>query len=172
MNNTFDIPIIPENEEERLLKLYAYEQFDKAGEGTFRYVASMATHIFQVPIALVSFVGKEHVWFKANIGMEGTDRVNRGTSLCSLAILDKYGVVFKDAIHEPCLLANPLVAGEFGLRFYAAAPLVTPDGYNIGAVCIVDKAPRKFSSSDQQLLQNLAEIVMEDLEAALQQKAI
>ncbi|MDB5263031.1 MAG: serine/threonine protein kinase, partial [Adhaeribacter sp.] len=73
-------------------------------------------------------------------------------------------IVYKNASTEPCLLANPLIAGEFGLRFYAGAPIKTSDGHSIGAVCVVDKEPRDFSEADQRVLEHLAAIVMDELE--------
>lgn len=165
MENTFGIPIIPENEEERLTKLYSYHALKKYdGDGVFKHVATMAANVFKVPIALVSLVDREQVIFKGNIGMQGTDVVDRGASLCSLAVLNDEVTVFENAKDEPCLLANPLVAGEFGLKFYAGAPLKTPEGYLIGTVCIVNKKARSFSEDDQKLLAGLAAVVMEELE--------
>ncbi|WP_017731559.1 GAF domain-containing protein [Nafulsella turpanensis] len=165
MENSFGRPIIPENETERLTRLYSYGLTDTYEElGSFKHIASMAAHIFRTPIALVSFVDEKQVIFKANVGMEGTRQVSRGISLCSLSILQEEVTVFENAREEACLLANPLVTGDFGLQFYAAAPLQTPDGYRIGSVCIVDKKPRKFSDAEQELLQGLASAVMEELE--------
>ncbi|WP_051359768.1 GAF domain-containing protein [Adhaeribacter aquaticus] len=178
MNNTFGIPIIPDNDATRVQKLHEYQILDTpVGEGPFQHVASLATHLFKVPIALVSLVDKQRVWFKANVGLEGVNEVDRGTSLCSLAVLSHEPTVFENAVEEPCLLANPLVAGEFGLRFYAAAPLTNPEGLNLGAVCIVDKIPRKFSIADQKILEHLAAVVMKELELwkltiPAQQKAV
>jgi GAF domain-containing protein len=164
MTNTFGVPIIPDNEESRLNKLQEYKMRNTALEGPFTHVASIAAHLFKAPIALVSLVDKERVWFEAQVGMDGVTEVPRGESLCSLAILDDNVTVFNNALEEPCLLTNPLVAGEFGLRFYAGAPLKTPDGYNIGAICIVDTQPREFSDADQRVLEHLAAIVMDALE--------
>lgn len=163
MDNTFGVPIIPDNEENRLEKLYEYNILDTKSEGPFNNVASIAAHMFKTPMAFVSFVDKDRVWFKANVGLPGVTDTPRGVSLCSLAVLNNDVTVFNNAPDEPCLLANPLVAGEFGLRFYAAAPLKTPDGYNIGAVCIVDKEPREFTDSDRRVLEHLASIVMDEL---------
>ena len=164
MTNTFGIPIVPENETDRVEKLKEYKILDTHSEGSFKHVASLVAHIFQVPIALVSFVDTERVWFKANVGMEGVTEVDRGISLCSLAVLNEDVTVFNNALEEPCLLANPLVAGEFGLRFYAAAPLKTREGFNLGSLCIVDKEPRKLNKDGKDMLAHLAGIVMQELE--------
>ncbi|AKQ47006.1 serine/threonine protein kinase [Rufibacter radiotolerans] len=167
MDNTFGLPIIPQNEEQRLAKLRSLDILDThQEEGTFKYIASMAARMFNVPIALVNLVESDSVVTKAGVGIEDGTVTPRGVSLCSLAILRKDPTVFKNALEEPCLLSNPMVTGELGLRFYAAAPLTTSDGYNIGALCIVDKEPRDFSATDQKILENLASIIISDIEKA------
>lgn len=167
MSNTFGVPIIPDNENERLAKLHSLHVLDTYEEnGTFKHIAAIASRMFNVPIALVNFVDKDYVVTKASVGVDGSNEVSRGVSLCSLAVLRTDVTVFENAREEPCLLANPMVIGDFGLQFYAAAPLTTSDGYNIGAVCIVDKVPREFSESDQKMLQSLASIVMGEIEKA------
>ncbi|WP_205500181.1 GAF domain-containing protein [Rufibacter psychrotolerans] len=168
MENTFGIPIIPDNEEQRLAKLRSLTILNSyQEEGSFKHIAAMATRMFNVPIALVNLVDRDYVWTKGGMGLEATPPVPREVSLCSLAILKDETTVFENARQEPCLLANPMVTGDFGLQFYAAAPLTTSDGYNIGALCIVDKEPRSFSETDQKILQNLASIVVENLEKGL-----
>ncbi|MBC3539342.1 GAF domain-containing protein [Rufibacter sediminis] len=164
MKNTFGVEIIPENDAERIQKLHNYHILDTETEGPFKHIAELAAHVFKVPIALVSFVDAERVWFKGNVGMEGVSEVDRGVSLCSLAILRPEATVFEDTLLEPCLLTNPLVAGEFGLRFYAAVPITTYDGFHLGSVCIVDKAPRTFSADDQLTLEYMAKLVMDELD--------
>ena len=165
MENTFGRPIIPDNEHERVKKLRSLHILDTHLEdGPFKHIAAMASRMFNVPIALVNLVETDNVWIMGNVGMEGTEKVKRGTSLCSLSILRDDVTVFENAKEEPCLLANPLVAGDFGLQFYAGAPLKTYDGYNIGALCIVDKIPREFSDADQKMLESLAAIIMDEIE--------
>lgn len=167
VRNTFSIPVIPEKDEERLQALYRYEILDTPPEGAFNRIASLATKTFKVPIALVSLVDRERVFFKANVGMPGVVNAERGVSLCSLAVLQDEPTVFEKAETESCLLANPLVAGSFGLKFYAGAPLITHDGYRIGTMCIVDKKERSFPASDRAMLQDLAAIVMDEIEIRL-----
>jgi signal transduction histidine kinase len=164
VKNTFATPIIPDNDEERLKVLQRYEILGTPPEGAFNKIAELAVKIFNVPIALVSLVDKEQVFFKAGVGMPGVTYVERGSSLCSLAVLQNEPTIFENAADEPCLVANPLVAGSFGLKFYAGAPIITHDGYNIGTVCLVDKNPRAFSENDKAMLQDLAGIVMDELE--------
>jgi len=163
MQNTFGINLIPPNESARLNKLKEYKILDTTAHGPFKHIAGLAAHMFDVPIGLISLVDSNRVWFKGNVGLEGTTEMGRGESLCSIAVLSHEVTVFEDTLKEPCLLANPLVAGAFGLRFYAAAPLVTHDHFNIGVLCVVDKKPRAFSVSDKQTLKYLANMAMEEL---------
>ncbi|MCX2477636.1 ATP-binding protein [Pedobacter sp. MC2016-15] len=167
MDNTFGKNIIPENEHERIAALKRYKILGSPAENAFDHVAKLAAKIFAVPIALVSMVDTEEVFFKANVGMGKVRTTPRGISLCSLAVLDPEVTVFEDARIEPCLLANPLVAGEFGLQFYAGAPITTPDGMLIGTLCVVDKKPRTFSTQDRAILANLASIVIDEMELRL-----
>ncbi|GAA4295956.1 GAF domain-containing protein [Nibribacter koreensis] len=165
MENTFGLPIIPENEEQRLVKLHSLNILDQPkAHGPFQHVAEMAARMFNAPIALVNFVDSEQVFTKGSAGLDNPTPVPRGTSLCSLAVLNNDVTVFENALQEPCLLANPMVTGDFGLRFYAAAPLRTSDGHNIGALCIVDKEKREFPESEKRVLEHLASIIMADIE--------
>lgn len=162
--NTFGKNIIPADDEKRLAELNKYAQLNGTPDKYFNEQAFIMAKCFNTPIALISLVGNEHVEFKGNFGMPETTVVDRGISLCSLAILDPLPTVFKDAQKEPCLITNPLVAGEFGLRFYAGAPITTKEGYNIGTVCVVDKTPREFTAEETSLLKDFAQNVMNELE--------
>jgi len=167
MENTFGMNIIPENDSQRVEALKRYQILDTPPENSFDNVARLATQIFKVPISLVSLVDAEQVYFKANIGMGRARTTSRGVSLCSLAVMQPEVTVFENAADEPCLLTNPNVAGDFGLKFYAGAPLTTHDGFLIGTLCIIDKTPRTFSDSDKEILQSLAKIIMDEIELRL-----
>ncbi|KQT35708.1 hypothetical protein ASG22_01425 [Chryseobacterium sp. Leaf405] len=164
IENTFGINIIPDNEAGRLAALQRYKITDTPSEESFDGIARLATQIFNVPISLLSLVDAESVFFKANIGMGKATEANRGKSLCALAVLNEQVTVFEDAIKEPCLMSNPNVVGDFGLRFYAGAPLITHDGFLIGTLCIIDKKPREFSESDRRILEGLAKTAMDQIE--------
>ncbi|WP_225986806.1 GAF domain-containing protein [Rufibacter sp. LB8] len=154
-----------------MARLYGYSNIDKYElKGTFQHVVSTAALAFDVPMAFVNLVEMENILIKASVGFDGNQRIAREIGLCSLAILKDEFTVYKDTHKEIELKGNPMVHGEFGLGFYAAAPLKTPDGFNIGVVAIADKAPREFSEEDGRLLEGLASIVMEELEYRLEHR--
>ncbi|MEO7118373.1 MAG: LuxR C-terminal-related transcriptional regulator, partial [Candidatus Limnocylindrales bacterium] len=93
--------------------------------------------------------------------------VGRDDGLCASAIIEDATWVVEDATVHPRALANPLVAGELGLRFYAGAPLRTHDGYNLGTLCVIDLVPRTFSREQAKVLEGLADIVVQELEFRL-----
>ena len=167
MQNSFGINIIPENENERQAALKRYLIADTNAEPSFDNITKLATKIFKVPISLISIVDVNTVYFKSNTGMGVENTSERGDSLCALSVLDPEVTVFEDALKNACLLSNPNVAGNFGLRFYAGAPLITHDGYLIGTICIIDKQPRTFSDSEKEILQSLAVSVMDQMECRL-----
>jgi GAF domain-containing protein len=163
LENTFGRSIIPDDEQERLENLKKYKILYTRSEPIFDQLAAAAATILDVPIAMINFVDKDLVWTKSSQGGDFGLQVPRGTSLCSLAILKADITVFENTLTEPFLLSNPLVAGESGLRFYAAAPIITAEGFNIGVVCIVDKKPRMFSDADQKKLEDIASRVGEEI---------
>ena len=164
MENTFGMNIIPENDQQRTEALKRYKILYSPPEHSFDNAAKLATQIFGVPIALISFVAPEDVFLKANIGMGAQKSIPRGFSLSSLAILDPDVTVFEDTLSTPHLLSNPMVTGELAIRFYAGAPIITCDGYTIGTVSLMDKMPRKFTAQDREILKGLAKVVMDETE--------
>lgn len=164
MKNTLTVPIIPSNDAARLESLQSYKILDTSFEEEFDNIAQLARNIFDVPIALISLVDAERVWFKSNVGMEESRETSRGVSLCALAVLQEDLTVFENALEDPCLLNNPLVTGKFGLRFYAGAPLRNKEGFNIGTMCIVDRKVRPFDKAGRENLRRIADIVMDKLE--------
>ncbi|WAP52512.1 GAF domain-containing protein [Arthrobacter sp. ATA002] len=120
-----------------------------------------------MPVAIVSVVDTDRIWFKSHHGTD-VQQIGRDPGLCASAILQDDAWVVSDARADPRTLANPLVAGEFGLQFYAGVPLQTRDGFNLGTLCILDREPRDFTDSDLRTLEDLAAIVMNDLELRLE----
>jgi tRNA A-37 threonylcarbamoyl transferase component Bud32 len=154
------------DEEDRMRAVERYRILDTPADGTFDRIAGLAARMFSVPVAIVSVVDHDRIWFKAHHGTDVTE-IGRDPGLCASAILQDDAWVVEDATSDPRTLANPLVAGGFGLQFYAGVPLRTPDGYNLGTFCILDREPREFSADDVRALEDLAAIVMHDLEQRL-----
>jgi len=163
MENLVMTPALANTETQRLDKLKTFNILDSQPEHPFNIIAVEACHTFNTPIAIVSLVDKYRVWYKASVGMNGIKEVLREDSLCSMVILQDAVTVFNEALKEPCLLSNPFVAGEFGLRFFAGAPIITSDGFRLGAVCVIDKKPRKFTEGDKLILENMASQAMQEI---------
>lgn len=163
-------PII---EAERLQNLYKYEILDTPPDGSFDEITSLAAKIFDVPIALISLVDSDRIWFKSYHGID-FHQISKDTGLCSSAILSDSEDVYeiKEAKVDPRTLSNPLVTGLLGLQFYAAAILRTKEGYNLGTLCIIDKHPRTLTTKQTAMLRQLARIVMEQFELRLQSRLL
>jgi GAF domain-containing protein len=156
----------PANETKRIEALNRYNILDTPPDGSFDRITKLAATIFEVPIAIISLVDTERIWFKSAHGLS-VNQIDRVPGLCASAILSSDVYVIGDACKDPRSLANPLVAGEFGLRFYAAAPLQTEDQCNLGTLCIIDKTPRSLTEKEQKILKELADVVMDEMELRL-----
>lgn len=161
------LPLIPANEAERLEAVRRYNLLDTPPDGAFDRITALAARLFAVPVAIVSVVDTDRIWFKSHHGTD-VEQIARDPGLCASAILQEDAWVVSDARADPRTLANPLVAGEFGLQFYAGVPLHTREGHNLGTLCILDREPRDFTDEDVRTLEDLAAIVMNDLELRLE----
>lgn len=157
---------VADAEVERLEAVLGYDILDTPPDGAFDRITELAARLFDVPIAIVSIVDTDRIWFKSRHGVD-VEEIPRDPGLCASAILADDIYVVEDALADPRTLANPLVAGSLGLRFYAAQPLVTGDGHGLGTLCIIDRQPRTFSEDQAAILRTLAAIVMDSLEMRL-----
>ncbi|MFC7380485.1 sensor histidine kinase [Brevundimonas sp. GCM10030266] len=143
-----------------------YDILDTPPDGAFDRITAMAARRFAVPISIVSIVDEDRIWFKSHHGLR-ISQIDRKPGLCASAVLGNAAHVVTDASVDPRTLANPLVAGDFGLRFYAGVPLTTSDGYNLGTLCVIDFEARPVEQSQLDDLTELASIVMDQLELRL-----
>ena len=143
-----------------------YDILDSPPDGAFDRITAIAARRFGVPIAIISIVDEDRIWFKSHYGVP-VQQIGRDPGLCASAILSSEAHVLCDAKTDVRSLANPLVAGEFGLRFYAGVPLRTNDGYNLGTLCVIDKAPRPIDQGQIDDLTDLASVVMDQMELRL-----
>ena len=162
---------LPRHEPERLAALRRYEILDTPPDGAFDHITALAAGLFKVPIAIVSLVDHDRIWFKSHHGLDANE-TERAPGLCSSAILSPDVYHLRDARVDSRAMANPLVAREFGLRFYAGAPLRTHDGFNLGTLCVIDREPRELSRSEAELLTTLAALVMDQMELRLASRSV
>ena len=161
-----DASIIPDDEDQRLAAVRRYDVLDTPPDGAFDRITALAARRFEVPISIISIVDEDRIWFKSHHGVPVAE-IGRDPGLCASAILSNDPHILTDASMDPRSLANPLVAGDFGLRFYAGVPLTTSDGHNLGTLCIIDKVARPIDQDQIDDLKDLASVVMDQLEMQL-----
>lgn len=146
---------LPANEEERLKKLYEYEILDTEREKDFDQITELASLIFETPIALITLIDKERQWFKANIGLDDNE-THRDHSFCAHALHEQKVMVVNDATKDKRFFDNPYVLNNPHVRFYAGAPLVTPEGLILGTLCVIDRKPRELNQIQEKALEALS----------------
>jgi two-component system cell cycle sensor histidine kinase/response regulator CckA len=153
----------PESEGARLRALGRYQILRTPPEEVFDNIASLAAYVCGTPIALISFIDQNWQWFKSKVGWD-VDEIPRNVSLCAHAILQSEVMVISDTLADEATKTSPL-ATHGGLRFYAGVPLLTPEGYALGTLCVMDSVPRDLSGEQRQALLRLASQVMSILDA-------
>lgn len=153
-------------EKERLKTLKKYNILDTPPDGSFDRITKLAAILLDVPISIVTLVDTDRIWFKSRYGVD-VQQIGRDPGLCASAILSDEFYEVGDTRTDPRTLANPLVASEFGLRFYAAVPLKVKDGFNLGTLCVLDKKPRYLTQQQKETLQYLADITIDQIELRL-----
>ena len=153
--------LIPSYEHERLEALQPYQVLGTPGQELFNDFVGIVAKLFDMPIALVSLVRADDVVFIGNKGLSEALVVDRGDSMCSVAILNDDITEFQDVATTPCELVNPFVAQQMQLGFYAGQALRTPSGQAVGSLCIIDRRPRQLSVLESELLRELALVAQE-----------
>lgn len=161
---------VPESESadeaRRMDVVRRYSILDTPPDGAFDRVTAIAARLLGTPIAIVSIVDADRIWFKSHHGLD-VHQIPRDPGLCASAILQAGPWLVADARRDPRTLANPLVSGEFGLQFYLGVPLNTRDGFSLGTLCVLDRQPRTVSQDQIDTLTDLASVVMDQLELRL-----
>ncbi|MCP9484990.1 MAG: GAF domain-containing protein [Gaiellaceae bacterium MAG52_C11] len=158
--------LIPANDEERLAAVHRYDVLDTPPDGAFDRITALAARLFDVPISIVSLVDRDRIWFKSHHGIDATE-IGRDPGLCASAVCQLEPWLVTDAKVDLRTIDNPLVAGELGLRFYLGVPLITSDGFNLGTLNVIDVEPREVTDAEVETLQDLAAIVVDELEVRL-----
>ena len=151
------------NEVERLNILNQYGILDTPYEEPFERIAALARLIFDTPIVLISLLDENRQWFKSNIGLD-VRQTPREQAFCNETIRSDDVLVIADAELDVRTAQNPLVTGQPHIRFYAGAPLVTPEKARLGSLCIIDRQPRRFDEREMAILKSLAGLVMKEMD--------
>lgn len=160
-------PLRPEADAERVRALHRYNILDTPTEVAFDRITNLAARLFNIPIALVSLVDESRTWFKSCHGF-GLREVPRDDSICSFALLYNDVLVIPDTHKDERLACTPFAIAQPDLRFYAGAPLITHDGYNLGTLCLIDRQPHEDLNPEQRAtLADLAAMVVDELELRL-----
>jgi GAF domain-containing protein len=150
---------IPENDAARLETLRQYQVLDTDSEDVFDDLTKLAAYICDTPTALISLVDVNRQWFKARVGIQARE-TPRNISFCGHAIAHKGCFIIEDALFDHRFADNPLVTNEPFVRFYAGIPLVSPEGFAIGTLCVMDRKPRQLDEKQIEALEMLANQVM------------
>lgn len=156
-------PETPSNEALRIETLRQFLILDTPPEERFDNLTRAAAAFFRVEIAVVSLVDVNRQWFKSICGLDVAE-TPRDISFCGHAILQDQVMMIEDALLDERFVDNPLVTGEPKIRFYAGAPLKAKNGVNVGTLCLIDRHPKTLSSADIEMLQDMARVVVGELE--------
>jgi signal transduction histidine kinase len=154
---------VPANESQRLETLQRFEILDTGAEAEFDDFTRLAARICGTPVAQITFVDKDRLWYKSNFGVD-IQEVPREIGFCAHTILGADIFEVPDTSTDDRFLDNPLVTARPGVRFYAGAPLVAPDGTGIGSLCVLDVAPKALSDHQRDALEALSRQVVRQLE--------
>ncbi|MCA1564159.1 MAG: PAS domain-containing protein [Acidobacteria bacterium] len=154
---------VPCNEAERIAALHECAILDTEAEESFDDIVRLAAYICETPVALVSLVDTARLWFKAKVGFDAGE-LPRHSTFCTQAILTPEPFVIEDASADKRFAKNPYVISDPHVRFYAAVPLVTPEGHALGVLCVLDHVPRTLKDEQQEALNVLARQTMTQIE--------
>lgn len=157
-------PSIPSNEFERIHSLKSYELLDTPNEVDYDALSQIASEICQTPISFISLVDTDRQWFKSVRGIDLTE-TPREISFCGHAInLPDTPLIIEDTRKDERFYDNPMVTDGVKAIFYAGFPLVNPNGYALGTLCVVDHTPRNLTESQIESLKSLARQIIHLME--------
>lgn len=157
----------PKNEAQRLKALQDLNILDTLPESDFDQITFLASQICGTPIALISLIDQERQWFKSKFGLDANE-TTRDVAFCAHAILQDDVFVVPDSSKDQRFADNPLVTGPTNVQFYAGAPVLSPDGYPLGTVCVIDSKPRELSPDKISALKALSNQVTRLMELRTQ----
>ncbi len=153
----------PVDEAARLAALQRLAILDTPREAAFDNIVSLVRTVLHVPISAVTLVDRDRQWFKAIEGIDAAE-TPRSESFCAHAIQRDAPLLIPDATQDDRVADYPAVTQDPHVRAYAGVPLVTSDGYNVGALCAVDTKTREFTEGEVAILRDFARIVVNEME--------
>ncbi|MBL0066053.1 MAG: GAF domain-containing protein [Bacteroidetes bacterium] len=159
MDQNFTFPPIPENEPERIRALRSYGVLDTAPELNLDAITQLASQICDTPIAMISLIDENRQWFKSRVGFNA-EEFSRSQSFCQYSILGDELFIVPNAKNDERFANNPMVSGKPHLCFYAGAPLIDPNGFKLGALCVLDKREKELSDFQKNAMKLLANQVV------------
>ncbi|TAH00858.1 MAG: PAS domain S-box protein [Sphingobacteriales bacterium] len=150
---------IPFNETERLQALKSYHILDTVNEKDFDRFTQLASLICEVPISLISLIDEDRQWFKSKVGIE-VNETPRNLAFCQHAIMENHIFEIEDATKDNRFKSNPLVTNDPLIKFYAGQPLITPEGFALGTLCVIDRTAKVLTDIQKKSLELLAEEVV------------
>ena len=160
------IQVDPHQEERRLQNLYQYGILDTPDEAAFNQIAEDTSFFLKAPSVMVSFMDRDRQWFKACIGYSKADAPRQAT-FCQYTLLSDRPMVVENALQHPIFHDHPAVTGAPFIRAYLGVPIISPEGYPLGTVCLVDYEPHSFTEWDIEGLQRMAQRTMMELQQRL-----
>lgn len=149
---------------DRIKDLEAYRIMDTPEEKELDELTQIASYLFETPISLITFIDNKRQWFKSKVGVEDTE-TPKEYSFCQHALnIPDEVLVVDDPVNDERFKDNPFVVNKPEIRFYAGAPLTTPNGNVLGTLCVMDNKRREFSRNKFVALKLLAKKVMDYLE--------
>jgi adenylate cyclase len=156
---------IPKNDTERVAAVKSYELLDTAPEIAYDEITELAAQICQCPIAVIGLIDDSRDWKKSAYGIPPhLCTTPRELSICSSTICGSDLIVAPDLTRDERYRDNPAVAGEPNLRFYCGMPLINPQGYALGTLCVVDFQPRELAFEQAEAVRRLAHQVVTQFE--------
>lgn len=155
------------NEKSRLGLLEEFKIIRTSSSKVFDELAAFTANLFSTQIAVISFVDQEGLWTKHEQSSKSVTSQSTGSSICSLAIANDIADAFSPLISSPLLVTNALFTAEFGMGFFAAVPIVTDEGIQVGTVCVVDKTKREFNAEDREKLEWVAGMVKKEIKLSI-----
>ncbi|MCS5711976.1 GAF domain-containing protein [Candidatus Berkiella aquae] len=159
------VPPKPANEDERLHALAKYKLPNLANDKIFNQITELASLICDMPICLITIIDKDTNWFLSNHGLESSGETPRDLSFCAHAILDDKLMEITDTTLDDRFNNNPFVLGIPQIRFYAGMPLVDPDGFKLGTICLIDKVTRELTPKQEKILGLFSKMIISIIEA-------